>query len=159
MRGALFAFCSLLLACDGPVGPLPGGRLAGPDTACPVEWQALAGEREVELELMPDAPRSVRIWNVVVAGRLFVPGDFLTPIKRWPQQVVADPRVRIRIAGRIHRCLAQRVEDPELIEGLRRAAAEKYELEPDGWAAQSEIWWFELRPRPEEAAIRAQPAR
>ncbi len=155
----LLAFCSLLLACDGPVGPLPGGQLAGPDAACPVDWRALAGEREVELELKPEAPRSVRIWNVVVAGRLFVPGDFLTPIKRWPHQVLADPRVRIRIAGRIFNCEARRVEDPERIEALRAEAARKYALEPDGWAARSEVWWFELVPRPDEAGIRAPGAR
>ena len=154
----LLACCSLLLACDGPVGPLPGGRLAGPDAACPSDWRAHAGEGEVELELRPEAPRSVRIWNVVVAGRLFVPGDFLTPIKRWPHQVLADPRVRIRIDGRIFRCEARRVEDPTLIETLRAEAAGKYALEPDGWAARSQVWWFELVPRPDEVGIRAPQA-
>ena len=139
--------CAGVCACDGPVGPLPGGRLRGADAACPDDWYAYASEREVELEVSPDAPRSVRIWNVVHAGRLFVPGDFLTPIKRWPQQVVADSRIRIRIAGKLFRCDAQRVADVELVDSLRREAAHKYALEPDGWAARSEVWWFELARR------------
>ena len=89
----------------------------------------------------------MRIWSVVVDDRLFVPGDFLTPRKRWPAQVVADPRVRIRIEDQIYRCLARRVTDPATIEALRRATARKYRVAPDGWAARSEVWWFELGPR------------
>lgn len=139
--------CAWVCACDGPIGPLPGGRLRGDETPCPGDFRAFASEREVELEVSPDAPRSVRIWNVVSDGRLFVPGDFLTPIKRWPHQVVIDSRVRVRMAGQLFRCSARRVEDAALIETLRRETARKYALEPDGWAARSEVWWFELVPR------------
>jgi hypothetical protein len=137
-----------LTACDGPVGPIPGGRLRGADQPCPSAWAAaLASEREVELEVDPLAPRSVRIWNLLVGERLFVPGDFLTPIKTWPHRVMADPRVRIRIAGELYRCAARRVVDGAEIEMLRRETGRKYRLEADGWAARSEVWWFELVPR------------
>lgn len=155
----LAAACALLAACDGPVGPLPGGRLRGEDAPCPVDWRERSTEREVELEVAPEAPRSVRIWNVVESGRLYVPGDFLTPGKRWPHQVIADPRVRLRIAGELFRCEARRVSDPARIDTLRREAARKYALEPDGWAARSEVWWFELQPRAEDAPVRASETR
>lgn len=158
-RAGLVGLHAALVACDGPVGPLPGGRLRGEDAPCAVDWRGFEAEREVDLEVSPDAPRSVRIWNVVVAGQLFVPGDFLTPRKRWPHQVMADARVRIRIAGRLFRCDARRISDPSVIDALRREAARKYALEPDGWAAQSEIWWFELRPRTADVPIRASETR
>lgn len=147
----------LLVPRDGPWGPIPGGRLEGEDEPCPGDARPFASVREVELELAPEAPRSVRIWSVVVDDRLFVPGDFLTPIKRWPQQVVDDPRVRIRIDGRIYRCRARRVGDPDEIAALRREAARKYRLEAEGWAARSEVWWFELEPRVDEGS--GHPAR
>jgi hypothetical protein len=153
------SLCIWACACDGPIGPLPGGRLRGEEEPCPGDWTAFASEREVELEVSPDSPRSVRIWNVVQDGRLFVPGDFLTPIKRWPHQVVVDPRVRVRIAGELYRCTARRVSDSTLIDSLRRETARKYALEPDGWAARSEVWWFELVPREDDAPIRDSEAR
>ncbi|MEZ4334571.1 MAG: hypothetical protein R3F35_22680 [Myxococcota bacterium] len=132
---------------DGPWGPIPGGRLHGRERPCPIEAAPFAAVHAVELEVSPDRPRSVRIWSVVVDDRLFVPGDFLTPMKRWPAQVVADPRVRIRIDGQLYRCRARRVTDPATVEALRRETARKYRIEPDGWAARSEVWWFELGPR------------
>ncbi len=147
-----FAALSIAAACDGPVGPLPGGALRGEAKPCPGDFGAFANEREVELEVAPERPRSVRIWNVVQGERLYVSGDFLTPGKRWPHQVAADPRVRIRIAGQLFRCLATRVVDASLIEALRREAARKYQIEPDGWAARSEVWWFEIAPRPADPA-------
>lgn len=148
---ALFLFawiCTGACACDGPIGPLPGGRLRGEELECPADWSGYEAEHEVELEVSPDAPRSVRIWNVGQEGRLFVPGDFLTPMKRWPEQVMADPRVRIRIAGELFRCAARRIVEVGLVDSLRREAARKYALEPDGWAARSEVWWFEIVRRP-----------
>jgi hypothetical protein len=155
----VLALCAWVSACDGPVGPLPGGRLRGDESACPGDFRAFAAEREVELEVSPETPRSVRIWNVVHGARLFVPGDFLTPMKRWPHAVVADSRVRIRIAGQLFRCTARRVEDATLIESLRREIAHKYALDPDGWAARSEVWWFELGARAEDAPVRASETR
>jgi hypothetical protein len=151
LLAALALFAGLALACDGPVGPIPGGALRGEAKNCPTAWTAFATEREVEFEVSPSRPRSVRIWNVVLEGRLYVPGDFLTPIKTWPHRVVADPRVKLRIAGQLFRCRALRVEDAATIEALRREAARKYDLEPDGWAARSEVWWFAIEPRTAEA--------
>lgn len=148
------SLCMWICACDGPIGPIPGGRLRGEENPCLGDWTAFASEREVELEVSPDAPRSVRIWSVVHDRRLFVPGDFLTPIKRWPHQVGVDPRVRVRIAGELFRCDARRIRDAPLIETLRRGAGRKYALEPDGWAARSEVWWFELVPRENDRPVR-----
>jgi len=143
----------LAAAMDGPWGMIPGGPFRSAESRPCAE---LGDPAELELELRPDAPRSITTWSVRLDGRLHVPADFLTPIKRWPAQVVAEPRVRIRADGKIHSCLAVRVTDAARIARLRAAIATKYALDPDGLAANTEVWWFELRP---ESAVQLAPMR
>ena len=155
IAGASFLIAGLLCAAwfgagflDGPVGMFPGGRLDGPDTDCAgVDWGRFAAVREVELEVWPARPRSLTTWSVVDGGELFVPGDFLTPWKRWPDQVLEDDRVRLRIGGRIFACRAERIADGARIDRLRAATAAKYDLAPDGRAARATVWWFRIGPR------------
>jgi hypothetical protein len=145
------AVCSGWLATgllDGPWGMLPGGPLAGPSAACETaRWDEFAATRELELEVHPPSPRSLTTWSVVQEGELFVPADFLTPWKRWPHQVLADDRVRLRLGGQVFECRAERVADAAEIERLRRAIAAKYELHPEGREATIEVWWFRIGPR------------
>ena len=131
---------------DGPWGMLPGGAFRGAETDCRRDWSDLADLVELELELRPEAPRSITIWSVVLEGVLYLPADFLTGIKRWPHQLAADPRIRVRAAGAIHRCRADRVTDSERIAALRRAIAAKYAIDPEGWAASVDVWWFRVGP-------------
>ena len=86
-------------------------------------------------------------WSVVHRGDLFLSADFLTPWKRWPHQVVAEPNIRVRAGTRIFACRAERVTDDELIAELRLVGARKYDLQDRGPAADVEIWWFRVRPR------------
>ena len=149
--GLVTAACAGWLATgllDGPWGMVPGGRLEGPSTPCGTErWERFASQREVEVEVRPRHPRSVTTWSVVHQGELFLPADFLTPWKRWPHEVAADPNVRVRVGSRIFECRAERVADAELIEQLRLAAASKYDLQERGPEADIEVWWFRVRPR------------
>ncbi len=136
---------------DGPWAMIPGGAfLTGvPERSCSeLPASRFADLAEVEVEVRAPQPRSITTWNVVVGGSVYLPADFLTPIKRWPHQVLADPRVRVRVHGQIYRCHAVRVTDTERVETLRRAIATKYAIEPDGWASRAQVWWFELRPAP-----------
>lgn len=157
-----------LLACGGPLGPIPGGRLAGEEVPYPAEGFAAFGDLpHVDLELRPESPRSVRTWVLVLDGALFVPADFFNPGKRWPEQALADPRVRVRLGDAIVRGQLVRVEDPALTARLRLATSRKYEVAPDSWAARIEVWWFRLEPRasasPDQASSpatkRRQPSR
>jgi hypothetical protein len=149
--GLAVAACAGWLATgllDGPWGMLPGGRLEGEAFACKDgRWGSFASLRELELEVRPSRPRSITTWSIVWRGDLFIPADFLTPWKRWPQQVQADDRIRLRIAGQIFECRAERVDDEAWIEELRTATATKYDLQPDGRAATLEVWWFRVVPR------------
>jgi hypothetical protein len=149
LRAATFL---LLLACDGPLGPIPGGALAGPETPCPSDGFGFAlAAREIQLEVRPDAPRSLTTWAVVDGDALHIPADFFNPGKRWPQQVDAEPRVRVRIEDRIYACAAHRVRDEPTIARLRAAAAAKYDVDPEGWASRQEVWWYRIGPRAPEA--------
>ena len=150
--------CTAVLGCalglgacslgDGPWGMVPGGSLLGPSEPCTAaHWGDYVSLPELELEVRPEAPRSVTTWSVVYAGQLFVPADFMLPGKRWPHQVAADERVRVRARGRIFECRARRVRDAQLAEALRRAIGTKYELDPNGWAARSDVWWFRILDR------------
>jgi hypothetical protein len=136
---------------DGPVGMFPGRALDAVAAPCPGSgsdnWERFANETESELEVRPARPRSVRTWNLVHDGALYIPADFLTPIKRWPYQVIEDPHVRIRIGGETFACRAVRVEQAALIEAIREHAGRKYAIDPDSRAARVEVWWFRLDPR------------
>src|ERR1700741_3666744 len=80
---------------DGPVGPFRGGAFrAGEVVPAPGDWSFAAQERTLELELPPDAARSVTTWFAVVDGQLYVPAG-LAERKAWPGLVVKDGRVRV----------------------------------------------------------------
>ncbi len=133
---------------DGPWGMIPGGRFEGPSETCaPHRLAEFAKSREVAVEVDPANPRSVTTWFVESAGEYFLPADFLTPWKRWPHQVMEDDRIRIRVGGTILDCRAERVSEAAQVEALRRAIAEKYDIDPVGRAAGVEVWWFRVRPR------------
>lgn len=139
---AVLALALALVGCGGPLGPIPGGALRGPEVACPA---AFPGDvEETEIEVRPDDAYSVTTWNVVIDGTLHIPADFLNPLKRWPYYLEADDRVRVRVGSLVYACRAVRVESPERINALRAAAAAKYDLAPDGVAASTEVWWYEI---------------
>ncbi|MDX1649978.1 MAG: hypothetical protein R3263_09015, partial [Myxococcota bacterium] len=85
-------------------------------------------------------------------GALYVPADWLTPWKTWPHLAMEDPRVRVRVDRRVYACHATRVRDADTIEALRQAVAAKYDVDPEGRAAQVQVWWFRLGPPPRSEA-------
>ncbi len=147
---AVAALVALVLAC-GPMGPIPGGRLRGTVVEpSPTEWSHVEAERTVQLETRPDDPHSINIWTGVVDGRLYIASSLIRgpdePEERdWVQHVLADPRVRLRVDGRIYELKATRVEDPALVETVREAMIAKYDVKPD--AHSSAAWVFRLEPR------------
>lgn len=132
----------------GPLGAVPGGRLAGPLAASQrPDWSFTDAIDTIAVEVGPDDPLSVTTWVFMLDGELYVAADFFNPLKRWPHRVLADPRVRLRIAGEIYEKRAVRVTDRATIERLRRAIADKYDISPDGLAARIEVWFFRMDPR------------
>lgn len=134
----------------GPLGPIPGGRLAGPLAADQSpDWSFTDELETIQVEVNPADPLSVTTWVVAHDDALYVTADFINPFKRWPHLALADPRVRLRIGGQLYERRAVRVEDPDEIARLRRAVGEKYGVDPDGLAARVEVWFFRMEPREE----------
>ncbi len=151
LRPALFALPLLLLsAACGPIGPLAGGSLGGPVAPAPGDWQAVAEVEQIQLESRPEDPHSVNTWCGVVDGALYVPSSLIMgpddPAERgWVRNVVADPRVRLRIDGTVYELRAVRVEEEGERERVRSALMAKYEVEPDAHSAAA--WIFRMEPR------------
>src|SRR5262245_41755415 len=105
---ALFGVAFAARWHDGPISPFPAGPLVAGEVAPAPDWSSVASIQTLELEVAPDAPRSVTTWFLVVDGVLYVPSADAAS-KTWPNQVVQDPRVRVRIDGKIYELAAKRV--------------------------------------------------
>jgi len=137
---------ALLLACrGGPLGPLPGGRLEGADSACSADFSFASEVESVELEVRPQDPYSVTAKAVVVQRGLYLPANFANPLTRWPFHAATHSEVRVRVAGKVYACHATRITDEELQSRLRGEAERKY----GGYAGtDDEFWWFHISPHP-----------
>ncbi len=148
--GALVAVVLLLdtfggYFLDGPIGPIPGGRLQGAVTSeSNPDWSTL--EKVIELEVRPEKPWSLSVWNAVVDGELYVPSA-KGEKRRWTQVALKDPRVRVRTGGRIYEQKIVRLTDPELSEQVRGVLAERYELSRDSTAEDDGLWLFHITSR------------
>jgi hypothetical protein len=99
-----------------------------------------------ELEVRPDAPRSMTVNCMAWAGRLFVSCSQCAR-KRWAGMVEIDPRGRVRVGDQVHLVTIERVSDPIELREVWRARARK--LGHDDTTDPKEGWWtFELVSRP-----------
>ena len=130
---------------DGPVGPIPGGRMEGPvsDDADPY-WSNL--ELVIELEIRPSKPWSLSVWNAVVDGELYVPSA-KGKSRRWTHVALEDPRVRVRTGGKIYERRLERVTDRELLVKVRTELGRRYELDGDAEDTDDGLWVFRVAPR------------
>lgn len=149
--------CLALLACH-PIGPCPGGRLAGvvgaPGSVIEARVRALG---TAQLETRPSEPHSVHTWFVAIGERLYVPTSMIrgprNPRERsWVGHVAADPAVRIRLGDRVYERVARRVEDPEEYAQARAALEAKYALDPAERDPEREVWIFRLEERLDDRA-------
>ena len=70
--GSLLAI--LALAACGPLGPIPGGKLAGELVSAPVvDWSFTDAISNIEIETRPEAPYSVTVWCFRSGSALYVP--------------------------------------------------------------------------------------
>jgi len=107
----LLAFVAL--ACNGPLGLLPGGKLSGEQRPTPPDWAGVGKSGTIQLETRPGDPYSVNVSYRVVDGRLYVnAGDTET---RWVKNIAENPDVRIRMAGMLYDLRAERVDSRQEI--------------------------------------------
>jgi hypothetical protein len=117
LAGAFLAWARLFHA--GPLGPIPGGRLAGePASETPADRSF--ANRDPYLLIESDAfelPWSGRVWVLAHEGRLhlLLPGFFGDELQR---RIAVDPRVRVEVDGRVYEQVAERVDDDGAIGAL-----------------------------------------
>ena len=116
-----------LLGC-GPTLLIPGGELKGPVEALPVDWTFSDEVSTIQLETRPSDPYSVNIWAVGIGDRLYVHAG--ANRSRWVENILADPQVRGRVAGKLYPMTAVRVEDPAEFATFADAYKKKYGRRP-----------------------------
>jgi hypothetical protein len=152
MKLPMILVCALLLvACSGPLGPIAGGMLKGPNAEIPPSWGLVNGVEHVQLETINNGkPRSVLIWIGLLDDRLYVATSLISgssdPAERtWVKNVTANPNVRVRIQDDIYQLKAVRVVDPTPLEAARSALMLKYDVAVDDQS--SAAWVYELQAR------------
>ncbi|MEX2208857.1 MAG: hypothetical protein WEF50_21790 [Myxococcota bacterium] len=129
-RLALVALLAALVGCE-PMGPIPGRRLSGEVVATPVDdWAFAGGEETLQLEARPDDPYSVNVWFVAQGSRLWVAsagGD----VTGWGEMMIADPRVRLRIDGKLYERKAARVTEQAETDEVVVLYKTKYDYQRD----------------------------
>jgi hypothetical protein len=135
---------------DGPLGFVPGGRFEGtvePDAD--FDWSRAAAIDSVDVEIGGTRPRTVRTGLVVVDGVPHLPVTW-APLKRWPTVVRVDPRVVVRVDGRLLERRAVPIDDVAERERLRLAGRAKYGAPFHARALASITFYFRLDPPPAE---------
>ena len=154
----LAAVLALLLGCgpQGPLGVLPGGPLAGTVVLEPVDdWRFTDSHATVAIETRGSwIDHSVTVLCSSEGPHLYVPSRH-APHKRWVQNVLRDPRVRIGVEDRIYEGRAVRVADPVEAERAARAQLRKYvgidpavvrplDGPPEPGDDRAEVWMFRI---------------
>ena len=164
-RSALAFVVAVSLAACGPWGPkgiIAGGPLLGATEPTPDDWSFTDAHPLVAIETRGRFFRhSVTILCVAAEGDLYVMARH-APTKRWIQNLLVDPRVRLDIGGKLYEGRAVRVRAVDGERGVARAFLRKYigveaegarslEGPPGPGDDHAEVWTFRIDP-PEPAA-------
>ncbi len=132
-----------LLGC-GPTLLMPGGQLSGPVEPAPADWSFSDEISTIQLETLPADPYSVNIWAVGLGARLYVHAG--ANRARWVENLMTDPQVRVRVAGKLHPMTATRVDDAGEFAAFADAYEKKYGMRPRNEDV-SEVYLYRLDAR------------
>lgn len=152
-RVAVRAAATAVMLVGCPLGPLSGGRLAGPvEPPPPGDWSFVERTERCQLETDPDAPHSINCWCVGWGRHVYVPTSMILgppdPSEReWVRNVESESEVRLRVDGRVFELDAVRLPDGVEYDEALAALEEKYEVDPAEREPEREIWIYRLEPR------------
>lgn len=112
----------IVVAVIAPIGPLPGFRIGGTETAVPEAWQDTSGLHEIRLGVPGTLPRVVIIWVIDYQGDLFVVGSSESG---WVKMIADGSPVQLRIEDSTYNLQATPVMDGW--EPIMQAYVEKYQ--------------------------------
>ena len=140
----------LYAARTNPMGPIAGRHLTGELVNTPVsDWSFTDEHNLIAVETRPSAPHSVTTICFAHEGKLYVPARNGAS-KSWTHYAVSDPRVRLRIDGKVYPARATRVANPSEAAELLTAARAKYDFgDADGGGRSlDQVWLFEVESAP-----------
>lgn len=124
---SLLGVALALLGC-GPTLLLPGGALDGTPTETPSDWGFVESISTIQLETRPQDPYSVNIWALGMDGALYVHAG--ANRSNWVEHIEVDPRVRVRIEGRLYDLAAVRVTRDDEFQRFAERYEKKYGNRP-----------------------------
>ena len=155
---ALLAIAGLAVAArlhDGPIAIFPGGPFESGELATGPEpdWSFVRDVQEVEFQLH-DPPRSRTTWILDHEGRAYIPCGYMTTWwgrlwKQWPHEVAKDPRIVLRIGGKLYERRLVRIEEGPVVGPLLEQLGRKYlggREVPREAVSSGYLWLFELAP-------------
>jgi hypothetical protein len=126
---------------------LAGKSVSGEEQPYPNDWLFSNEHMTVAVESRPDDPHSVTTICIVHNGTLYIPAQSGST-KKWPQYVLDDPRVRIKIGDKVYPVKATR-ELGLSVDEIVSSAAAKYprsaEMEPED--RPTDVWLFRISQR------------
>jgi len=137
---------ALLTACE-PSDRRPGLWLRGEVQPFPADMSFTEQHQEIAIQVSTPyfIPHSVTIWCATLGNQLYVAAAE-PETKNWPGWVADNPKVRLKIGGRLFEARLERVHDREEIERVQAVYAEKYGLDPSrGGEGDSRYWRVEPR--------------
>ena len=138
-----------------PIFIIPGKQLTGEEQAYPSDWEFSQQYSSVKIEMRPEDPYSVTTSSWLLEGVLHIPA-MKGSTKEWPQYVLADPRVRIKIGDAIYPAIATLVSKDTLAssyygslffaEAKKKFLAAGREI-PTLEELPEEVWLYEISDR------------
>jgi len=141
---SLVAFSLGLLACDGPLGFMAGGKLSGTLADSPATWQFDKEYGFAQLETRPKDPYSINLAYVQLNGKLYVyAGNTRTT---WVEHIEQNPLIRIRVEETIYPVHAVRINDNDEINEFAAQWANRsvFQRDPKQF---DEVWLYRLEAR------------
>ena len=138
----------------------PGTLLAGEDVVLPADWSFVnrtdsAGEVHLETYPWYGIPFSVTTVIAEDKGALFIPSIYSEVLefpgnKFWNKVVASDPRVRLRVAGKLYTLAIYPITDGARFDQGLQALAKKYPFwakKLDEQPVEREFVLLQLKPR------------
>ena len=131
-----------------PIMMISGKVLSGEEVAYPNDWLFTNEYKTVKVETNPENPHSVTTLCFIRDGKLIIPAQE-GHTKKWPQYVLKDNRVRIKVGNYIYPVRLQLTEKDANIRELGQFIAMKFpdREPPKPGEGPKNIWLFEVSSR------------